>query len=472
MMNLKILIKNFSYTITSNLLSLLISMLIVLIVPKLIGVQDYSYWQLYLFYAAYVGFLHFGWSDGIYLRQGGKEYKSLEKEDIFSQFIMLVAMQFMLGALLFVIIPNIITDSLKGKIIQLLIVTMVITNIRSMPLLILQAVNRIKDYAKAMIIDRVIYFLLIMIILLLGYKDFKFLIFADIMSRIISLVYLFSCCKDILIRPMSDFKMNINEALLNIHAGIKLLLAYISSQLIIGVVRFGIENSWDIVTFGKISLTLSASNLMLVFINAISLILFPVLRRINMEKLPTLYINMRNTLTIISFSLLLFYYPSKCLLSYWLPHYSENIEYMALVFPIFIFEGRIAMMINTFMKTLRKEGTLLIVNIIVLGLSILSTYILTIVLRNLELTVLSISLLLIIKSLLAENFISKVLAINIYKEIALELILTMIFILSSWFINSWITIIIYGIAYISYILIKRNDLIKIVDFVKQKQPIG
>lgn len=51
----------------SNLVSLLVSTLVVFLIPKLIGVEDYGYWQLFLFYASYVGFLHFGWNDGISL---------------------------------------------------------------------------------------------------------------------------------------------------------------------------------------------------------------------------------------------------------------------------------------------------------------------------------------------------------------------------------------------------------------------
>ena len=47
------------------------------------------------------------------------------------------------------------------------------------------------------------------------------------------------------------------------------MFANIASMLIIGVVRFGIERSWDVETFGKVSLTLSASNLMMLFINAV-----------------------------------------------------------------------------------------------------------------------------------------------------------------------------------------------------------
>ena len=68
-----------SYTIFSNFVSLIASALVILIIPKLIGVEEYGYWQLYLFYSSYVGFLHFGWNDGIYLRFGGEDYNNLDK---------------------------------------------------------------------------------------------------------------------------------------------------------------------------------------------------------------------------------------------------------------------------------------------------------------------------------------------------------------------------------------------------------
>lgn len=93
-------IKNFSYSLSSNLISLIITTIVILIVPKLIGVKDYGYWQLYLFYTSYVGFLHFGWNDGIYLRYGGKEYKQLNQDLFFSQFWMFVIFQMLVASII------------------------------------------------------------------------------------------------------------------------------------------------------------------------------------------------------------------------------------------------------------------------------------------------------------------------------------------------------------------------------------
>jgi len=58
--------------------------------------------------------------------------------------------------------------------------------------------------------------------------------------------------------------------------------------------------------------------------------------------------------------------------------------------------------------------------------------------------------------------LSKELKFNVKKDILLELLLTVIFILSGWFINSWFTVLIYGMAYIIYLTIKKKDITKTI----------
>lgn len=54
--HVKKILKNFSYTFVSNVVSFCISALVTFIVPKKLGVESYGYFQLYLFYVSYVGF--------------------------------------------------------------------------------------------------------------------------------------------------------------------------------------------------------------------------------------------------------------------------------------------------------------------------------------------------------------------------------------------------------------------------------
>lgn len=49
-----------------------------LVVPKVLGVEEYAHWQLFLFYAGYVGITMLGVGDGIYLRLGGKRFSEID----------------------------------------------------------------------------------------------------------------------------------------------------------------------------------------------------------------------------------------------------------------------------------------------------------------------------------------------------------------------------------------------------------
>jgi len=101
----------------------------------------------------------------------------------------------------------------------------------------------------------------------------------DLLGKFISLIFAMIICKRLVFLNIGNFKINFIETYTNISVGIKLMISNIASMLIVGVVRFGIERTWDITTFGKVSLTLSISNLLMLFINALGIIMFPVLRR-------------------------------------------------------------------------------------------------------------------------------------------------------------------------------------------------
>lgn len=460
-------LKNFSYTLLSNFISLSISAIVVLIVPKLIGVDEYGYWQLYLFYSSYVGFLHFGWSDGIYLRYGGKRYEDLDKKLFFSQFWMLVILQVILFILIFVVSTIFVNDTNQIFIFKMTALCLLIVNLRCMLSYILQGTNRIKEYTQITIMEKVFYCCLILLLLILGIRQYKLMIMADLIGKLISFLYSMYCCRDIVFSKISSFYLNLKETIENINVGIKLMFANIASMLIIGIVRFGIERIWDVSTFGKVSLTLSISNLMMIFINAVGIIIFPVLRRTDNQKLHGIYATMRTFLMTPLLGVLVVYYPLKVILSVWLPQYSESVTYMALIFPMCVYEGKMSLLINTFLKTLRKEKIILFVNVLSLILSLITTFIFVFLLKNLTLSVVSIVLLVTFRCVLAEIFLSKIINISLYNEIILEILMTLVFILTGWFVGSWVGVVIYLLAYALYLFIKRKDIITTLKNVKK-----
>ncbi|UQZ32525.1 hypothetical protein C2I18_02510 [Paenibacillus sp. PK3_47] len=457
------IIKNASYTIGSNFISLFISTLVILIIPKLVGVAEYGYLQLYIFYSSYVFLANLGWNDGIYLRYGGQNYKDLDKPLFLSQFHMMVWFQILLSASAIAVATLL---KVHTFILFALIACMFLTNVRAMLHYTMLATNRLQEHAKSNILDRLLYCIVIVAALSLGFKDHKYLIMADLFGKSVSLLYAVYCCKDIVVHNLRVFKFNMKETASNINAGIKLVFADVASILNIGIIRVGIERAWDVTTFGKVSLTLSISNMFMLFINALSLVLFPLLRRSDEEKYPGIYLAMRSILLSLLFGILIFYWPLKLILNSWLPQYTDSISYLAMLFPLCLYEGRMSLLVNTFLKTLRKEKLMISINLLSLGFSFLMVFITIVLIRNLDMAVFSILLVSAVKCIISEIKLARVMGLSLNKELVLESGIIMIFILTSWFYVLDYSILVYAATYAVYLLFSYKKIMSSVRLIK------
>ena len=88
-----------------------------------------------------------------------------------------------------------------------------------------------------------------------------------------------------------------------------------------------------------------------------------------------------------------------------------------------------SMIFITFFKSMRKETILLVINISTVILSILLGYLSAYVIKNLFLSVLVILIVLIFRSIVSEIYLSKLLSVSTFKNIALELIFIVWFML-------------------------------------------
>jgi O-antigen/teichoic acid export membrane protein len=453
-------LKNIAYALFSNGISFILSALLILILPKFMGVNDYGYWQLYLFYIGYVGFLHFGWIDGIYLRYGGMEYKHLNKNLFFSQFYMFLFFQIIISVCILVFTLFISFDFNHVFVLRMVSLALIMVNTRFMFLYLLQSTNRIKEYAISTILDRLCLMILLIIILTIGIKDFKIIVFIDMASKLVSLLYVLYCCRDIALRRISEFYFSFKETVANVRTGIKMMLANLANLLIIGNVRFGIERGWDISTFGRVSLMLSISGFMMLFINAVGVAIFPLLRRTETSSLPRIYISINHCLFIILAGILLLYYPIHYYFSIWLTEYREYFNYLYVLFPLFIFEGKISLLLNPYLKSMRKENMILKINIVVFIISFMSTFFTVVILKNLSATVISILILIIVKTIALEVYLAKELEIKKIKDMMHEIILTLIFIISVQYLTFWHSLLFYFASYIIFIVINRKEMIK------------
>ncbi len=454
----KAFIKNFSYAFMANVVTMLISVIMTLFLPKILGVEEYSYWQLYLFYGTYIMYSSLGWCDGLYLKYGGKDYDKLNRKMISSQFWYLAIYETLFSVVFSCILMFFIQGIDKRFVLILAFISTTINILRYMLQYILEATNRIKEYSTIIITERLLFVGCVGICWLTHIDDYRFLVYSEVVARTIAtLVGIFYCRSVVFAKPLPR-KEVLTESKELIRGGYKLLCANLTSQLVIGIVRFAIENKWGTVQFGKVSLTLSMSNMLITCISAIGIVLFPTLRRTSEEKLPQIYMVIRTVIGVPSLAILMLYMPMKFILSMWLPQYAESLKYLAILLPMCVFEGRTQLLINTYLKTLRKENLILMVNILTVFMSLITTGISVYIFGNMDIAIASIIVMLVFKCFVAEMLISKLINIRIYKDTILEIILTAIFIIGSWIIGGYAGLLLYITAFVVYLLIKWKDI--------------
>ena len=463
---LRYFIRNFSYSFSSNIFSLLLSALTVLIVPKLVGTETYGYYQLYIFYAGYTAVLNFGWNDGIYLKIGGKAFSELDTHLYSLQYRLLFILEIFIYSILAAFTIFHIDDPSRQITLICVCISAIIVNPRWILVYALQATNEIKRYTIVTVTERIVtVFFLVFFTLGLGKKDVLWLLFSDLIGKSIATIVIIWFCRNIVFsKPckLDEAKLEIRD---NISAGIRLMFASLASMLIIGVIRFGIERHWGVDTFGKVSLSLSISNMAMQAISAIALVLYPVLRRISTNLLSDLYRTMRVFLMAFGFGVMIFYYPLERILVYWLPSYSDSLKYVALLLPICIYEGKSQMLLNTYYKSFRLESKLFYNNVLSLIFAIFAIFVSSYLIDNLTLAVLSILFAMVFRSVLSELILSKVLKIGVISSIIKEILMTLAFIICNWFFGLY-GFFVYIFCFAFYIFSSKNEFKHSLIFIK------
>ena len=208
--------RNFSYTFIANILSIIISTALLLIVPRFIDVSNYGYWQLYIFYSSYISYMSLGLTDGAYLRYGGWEYSDLRKPVFVSQYWFLVVFDIIANSAILLYYISIATDTSKTIVVALTCLTGVLVVPRSLLTFMLQATNRIKEFSIIIILERSIYFILVIAFLMNGVKEFEYLILADVIGKISSVIYSFFVCRELVFGKFESIKMSAKEIYVNI----------------------------------------------------------------------------------------------------------------------------------------------------------------------------------------------------------------------------------------------------------------
>ena len=458
---------NVIISVTAQLISLLVGVVLNLVVPKFIDEYDYSYWQAYLLYVGYVGLLHFGILDGLVLRYSQYDYDEIDRKRMRSQFLFLLCMTTVftfiaLGA------AAVVSDVITKWIVALVGVGIVTRNVLTYTQYTFQITNRINKYALTVLVQRITYCVIVVVLLLLKVKTFYYFCIAELAGDFAAILIGAIFNRGMYFGRILPLKDTFKETGENIKAGVVLLIANLSASLMIGGAKMIVQWRWDDLVFGKVSFAFSLSTVFLSFVTAISVVMFPSLKRVDEKGLPDIYKSTRATVSLLLFFVLCAYFPGCFVLNKWLPKYSESLYYLGFLLPLIVFSSKVSLLTNNYLKVYRKERVMMVINLISVALGFALCALCAYAFNNLIMLLCSIVFVIMFNSVLSEIVVAKVINKKIFAEFIVEACMVVAFIVYASVCGLLIGFLCYLAAFAAYCVINRKTVVGLFNKLRRK----
>ncbi|WP_210469966.1 lipopolysaccharide biosynthesis protein [Sporosarcina sp. 6E9] len=448
-------ITNTIYITLSQLISLVLSILLTFILPLIISIENFGYWQIYILYVTYVGILTLGFNDGIYLKYGHLNIDQLPFKLIRTS-MLIYLLVLIIETLIFITLIILFESNEKLFIFYMVGINIIIMGLNGTFSMILLTTNQMKKYSLTIIVNRVLLFFPVIILLLFKFDNYKIIIYGDIFAKIVVCIISAIFLKDIIKGSYKVTKKSIKEYLNNISVGFYLLLANLSGMLILGVGRILVERFSTIEQYSIYSFGISVANIILVFISSLSLVLYPTLKRLPNENLGKYFDQVNIILRILIFSSFFLYFFVDIFIVKLLPNYVQIFTYLPYLFLIISFQSKIQLLNNTFYKALREEKSMFKANIYSLILFISIAVPVFYFTESIILLVFITLIINLLRSYSSEYYLSKKLNVFRFKNFFWEIIYMTTFLVSTLLFSKNIAITIMFIVYMIFIYYNKK----------------
>lgn len=462
----KTVAKNVSIVLIVQVVYTIISFVIGFIVPKFISESTYSQWQVYMLYVNYSALFHFGVYDGFIIRYSQYDYEELDKELVRSQFYFINLILDIIGGVLLIVIG--IVSQQNFVVILLIVLGIILKNVFRYSSYTFQTTNAISDYSISLLIERVGFVLIVILLLILRIDNFIYFCVADCVGNVVATIYGLIKRPNLFFGHLSNFKKMLREYWKNLSVGIFVTIATFSFSFLITGAKMIVQWFYDELIFGQVSFSVSIMNTFLAFISSASIVLLPSLKRMDADKLPLVYKNMRSILSVVLFVGIAFYFPAAWILGKWLPNYSTGIIYAGIILPSVIFSAKVNLLTNNYLKHYFKEKVLLVINISTMVAGFGLFYLSACVLNNIYLILYFMNILCMLNSIIAEIVVSKLIGQKLYFNFIEEIVLGVAFVVVLQLFSLWIAFAIYSCLLIIYLIIHRKTLIEMFANLKKR----
>lgn len=361
---------NLIFVVFSRIISLLSSVAVGFILPKILSITDYGFYKVFTLYAVYTALLHFGFVDGILLKLSGKKYEELDPHKMrsFTRFFIVFEL---LISIVVLLVGSIIVNGEYLFIVIMLAVNMIFVNITTYYQFVSQAVQRFGEYSAKNIAISIIKLVFVLALLILNINNvfdvsYKvYLIGLNIIDFSIMIWYVI-IYKDITFGKSVSLGILKKDIISIFKNGILMTLAYQVSHLILALDRQFVNLLFSTEEFAIYSFAYNIVSIISTMVSSISIVLLPMLKNRAHDVVVGTYRKCLSTVSVISSWSLMCFFPLVLFIKWVLPEYIGSVEYISIVLPAFIFTSSITVVMFTIYKILEwnfaffKNGCLIL----------------------------------------------------------------------------------------------------------------
>lgn len=455
------IVKDIVRVSVSNIAKLLSGVLVGFLLPKILGVSDYGYYKTFTLYATYVGLFHLGMSDGIYLKYGGRNYDELEKCEFRFFTRVFWGLEIFIAGIL-IIVSSVVLDNEYRFIFICLAAYLVFNNATSYYQMISQITGRFKELSIRNVLQALVIVLIILLLWILqktaGFNvNYREYIFLYILTMVVLTFWYIRTYKDI---TFGRIDKRWRQIPVFIRIGFPLTIANLCSSLILTLDRQFVNVLFDTETYAVYAFAYNLLSLVTTATSAISVVLYPKLKRTGLKELDSMYHILIGLVLGLVFGGLIIYFPLCIFVEWFLPKYSLSLAIFRVIFPGLAISSAITIVMHNYYKTINANNRFFVKTIWVLGISCVANIMSYVLYR----TTISISIAsiftMIVWYIIVEAYLIKHRNIKWRRNFVYMVVMILAFYISTSIANYYISMAIYGGAFITISILVYGKLLK------------
>ena len=260
------MIKNIINVLTANVAELIVGILASFMIPMVVSIGSYAQIKTYSLYISYIGILSLGYYDGLYMRYGGVDFKSIDKQKLNSEIVGFFVMQFAI-TMVFATIGLILGDT----VILLFSISIIPVNVFTCFKRVYQATGIFSYYKKSMLVYSLLNMLFtIYLVVIVRNGNYILYFMITIVASVFAVIYNFYI---FYFRLNANSRVTINSRLYtrNIRSGYLILVGNLAVNAIYGIDRWFAKIFFSNTEFAYYSFAVSMLNIIMVLIQSVGL---------------------------------------------------------------------------------------------------------------------------------------------------------------------------------------------------------